>query len=92
LLVRYEELLADGVGQLRLIAEFLGRPADEIRLAGVLERSRFDRLAQREQAAASGTRFFRRGRAGSHRDELDDETRRVFEELSGPTLRRVGYP
>jgi len=91
LLVRYEELLADGVGQLRLITDFLGQPADEIRLAGVLERSRFDRLAQREQETASGARFFRRGQAGSHRDELDPDTRRIFEEMAGPTLRRGGY-
>lgn len=98
LLIRYEDLLRDPVTQLKRYCDFAGleRPRDMLEAA--VENSRFETMHQRElqdnPAIAdkpSNAFFFRRGVAGSYRDELPPEWLGAFEAAAGPTLQRLGY-
>jgi hypothetical protein len=98
--VRYEDLLADGVGELRRLCEFVGVDRDPSFLATVVDRAAFDTLRDRERSTAAHNNprwpkdvpFFRRGEAGSYRDEMSQEALAAFMAQAGPTLREQGYP
>jgi hypothetical protein len=79
LVVRYEDLAAADPRALRQIAAFLDRP-----LLRAFDMS-FDRLH------ALNPQFFRRGSDADNISEMDAVSLRLFEQLHGATLRRIGY-
>jgi hypothetical protein len=96
LLLRYEDLRADTVGSLRRLCEFAGLEREHAFLQRTAEGARFDRLQRQEGrfgqgGYANGARFYRRGVAGSYRDELPPEVLAVFLAEAEPTLRKHGY-
>ncbi len=96
-LVRYEDLKSAAVSTLRAVAEFLGLPATQPRLQAAIEAASFDRLRQQEQSTGFRERnprvgvFFRRGEAGTWREELDtQQVERILAD-HGAMMRRLGY-
>ncbi len=99
LVIRYEDLKRDCIGELARVCVFLGRPVDPAQLARVAEAASFGQMKQREQAKGwSDPRwpkdkpFVRRGAVGSFRDEMPPEALALFMAEAGPTLQKLGYP
>lgn len=98
-LVRYEDMQADTVGTLRRALAFAGRAAtdEEIRravaFADFIELQRQEREKGFREAPASqpGASFFRRGVAGSWRDELTAGQVARIEAAHAPMMQRLGY-
>ncbi|WP_114391672.1 sulfotransferase domain-containing protein [Oleisolibacter albus] len=97
LTIRYEDLVAAPLEGLGRVAAFCGRAASPEAVAAAVERTRFERLAERE--AASGflerpqgmERFFRAGRAGQWREVLSPAQIARIERDHGPMMERLGY-
>ncbi len=95
--VRYEDLLADPLTHFGAVARFLQLPDDDAALQRAIEATRFDELSRQEQAAGfrerspRAERFFRKGRAGGWRDELDGAQVQRLVDAHGPVMRRFGY-
>lgn len=96
--VRYEDLLADTAGTFAAALRFCGVAPDPGRVRRSVEAARFERLRAREAAEGFRERpdfaaapFFRRGTAGSWRDELTPaQARRVVADHRA-TMERLGY-
>jgi hypothetical protein len=95
--VRYEDCITDPVGTFTTALRFAGFDASEASVATAVELTRFDRLAAKEAAdgfrerPAATERFFRRGKAGGWRDELDPELAAVIAHDHAAVMRRLGY-
>lgn len=98
-LVRYEDLLADGEGEITRVLIELGVKVPAGRLARAVERQSFaarkawirehgDRLPR---GRAWNLRFMRRGVAGDWRNHFTGELAREAERHFGPVMRRLGY-
>lgn len=85
LFVSYESLLADGPRELRRVVDFYGLPATDEALATANERNSFDKLRARERQRVPDAKgfFFRKGRAGSAREELSAATVEFLEKATG---------
>jgi aryl sulfotransferase len=95
--VRYEGVAADPVGSLRALAAFAAiEPSDE-RLAAAVASASFEALRTQEAAVGFIERpsradsFFRRGVAGSWRDELAPELAARVERDHAEVMARMGY-
>jgi aryl sulfotransferase len=97
LLVRYEDLQADAVEQLRRVTNTLGRDVNEAALTTAVDAARFDRLRGQEAEAGFRERpaldraFFRRGITGAWRDELPGELVAQVEADHHVVMARLGY-
>lgn len=98
LVVRYEDMLADGERELRRVLEFLDRPVDEDRLADAVEKSQFGRLQKREKERvnASGepeeeNLFFRKGKKRQWESKFSDEMNDRFIRRNRKALKRLNY-
>jgi aryl sulfotransferase len=96
--VRYEDLLQQPDRVFAAVVRFCGLPFDEDRVHRAVTFSRFDELRRQEQAHGFRERrerasapFFRRGRAGSGREELPDELAQRLVHAHRDTLRRLNY-
>ncbi|GLQ35809.1 sulfotransferase [Amylibacter marinus] len=95
--VRYEDLLADPVGNFARIVAALGRDVDADRIAQAAEYCAFDRL-QRQEAASGFSEmnfakngFFAKGAARDYRAELSDAEIAQINADHGAVMRRFGY-
>ena len=76
LLVRYEDLLEDTLGQLRRMIEFLGKRWNDERGRRAVRETSFETLQEAEsrlgfrERPSSCPQFFRKGQAGTWRDSL----------------------
>src|SRR5580704_156682 len=101
LLVRYETLLADTVGEVARIADFLGISATDQRLAEVVQWSSADRMRELEakQSDASslmkGSRkdmsFVRAAKSGGWRGDLPEPLAEKMESAWPSIMRHLGY-
>lgn len=99
LTVRYEDLRADAVSQLRRVATFLGH--DDVRdevLENIADAAKFERMQEREQKFgwadknwSKEHKFVRRGVVGSYADEMPANLVQAFESDAAPWLRAYGY-
>jgi hypothetical protein len=87
----YERLLADGRAVARDLFAYLGLPADDRLLDDVLERSSFRFHAGRDPGQEDRKRFYRKGIVGDWRNHFSAEDTRVFREVAGDMLVRLGY-
>jgi Sulfotransferase family len=87
----YERLLEDGAPVVRELFEFLDLPQDPRLIDDLLERSSFRFYAGRDPGKEDRKRFYRKGIAGDWKNHFSDEDRRVFKELAGDMLVRLGY-
>jgi aryl sulfotransferase len=96
-LIRYEDLRKVPVETLGCALAFAGFAASDEEIRRAVAFSDFALLRQQEQqkgfnqAPRFGTKFFRRGEAGSWRDELTRDQVARIESHHGRMMRRLGY-
>ena len=94
---RYEDLLADPVGEFARMTAFAGLTVGRAEVADAVEAARFERLRSLEsrhgfhERPATTTRFFRRGVAGGWRDELPAGLARRIEAEHAEVMARYRY-
>jgi hypothetical protein len=101
LVARYEDLLADPIGETGKIAEFLGIAADEARLKAAVERSSADRMRKLEKQDAdkwTGTKntvkdipFVRAAKSGGWKESLPPAAVERIEVAWFPLMNFLGY-
>lgn len=96
LLIRYEDLLNDPVGEFSKMAAFAGLPTAAERIAAAVEATRFDRLKARDRQEGfalrgDGRSHFRVGRAGGWQAALTPTQVRRIERDHGEMMVRLGY-
>lgn len=95
--VRYEDLHADPVGELRRITAFAGLEASDEAIALAVQAGSFERLSAQEAAAVFQERaradapFFRRGQADAWGEELPEGLARQIEADHGETMKWLDY-
>lgn len=97
LILRYEDLAADPLRPLTMLAHFLGLQPSEDQLKAAIAKSSFSEL--RRQEAANGFRerpqttqaFFRQGYAGQWRDVLTRSQIAEIVRVHEPMMQRFGY-
>jgi hypothetical protein len=97
-LIRYEDLRKDTARTLRRALLFAGLSATEDDISRAVAFSDFAQLQHQEQRSGfvgapqrKGAKFFRRGEAGSWRDEMTREQVARIESHHGQMMRRLGY-
>ncbi len=98
LLIRYEDLCRDSQATFGEVVRFCNLPWDTARVRKAVAFSDFSELQRQEQrqgfrersVVATGP-FFRRGQAGSWRDELPPDLARRLIDTHAETMRRFGY-
>jgi hypothetical protein len=98
LIIRYEDLHADTVKELKRFCEFAGFERDDDYLTQVAAASTFGKMQDREKKFGIGrswqdsnNTFVRRGEMGSYKDEMPAEAIAAFNAMSAETLKRFGY-
>ena len=98
LLLRYEDLLAAPQSQFSRLATFLELPAQPELLAEAVANTSFQTLQAKEEQEGGFherpdgcERFFRSGRSGEGREQLNSDQLAQLDELFGSTLQHLGY-
>ena len=97
MILRYEDMLADPLGQLGGVARKLGITQDPARIEKAVRFSSFKQLQAQEAEAGfveksvNSQRFFRSGRSGGWREKLTPAQSQVIERVHGEQMRRFGY-
>lgn len=97
LALRYEDMLADPARAFGRAAAFLELDKGPEEIARAIKETAFDTLQRLESERGFAERpslskqFFRKGRAGSWREELPEEWSRKLIDAHGETMRRFGY-
>jgi hypothetical protein len=89
--VSYETLLTDGKPVVESLLRFLGLPYDDALVEDLMERSSFRFHAGRERGQENRKRFYRKGIVGDWRNHFTPEHKRIFKEVAGDMLIRLGY-
>jgi hypothetical protein len=87
-LLRYEDLRANPLAELRCIYAELGIPADEAELERAVESHAWENIPEEEKGQG---KFYRKAKPGSWRDDLTPEQAKVVEEITAPLLSEF-YP
>jgi hypothetical protein len=88
LTTRYEELLVDAPGQLRMLLDWLGLEMSDAELLATLDRHAFENVPVERRGSLE---FFRAASPGLWRENLSAEEQAAMEEVIGPKLRELGY-
>ena len=98
LLLRYEDLLAEPQLQFSKLARFLELPAEPELIAEAVANTSFQTLRAKEEEEGGFherpdgcERFFRSGRSGEGREQLNSDQLAQLDELFGSTLQHLGY-
>jgi hypothetical protein len=89
--VRYEELLGRPVEEVRRLLDFLGADAGEKTVERLVERSAFQRKSNRERGQEDPSSRLRKGVAGDWKNVFTAEDKRIFKEVAGDVLIKLGY-
>lgn len=95
ILVRYEDVKTDGMGEMRRLCDFLGIERDDDFLQSLYDRASFQKLREKEEKEKKGKSdaklYVRRGEVGSYRDEIQPALLTAFMAQASGTLARCGY-
>jgi len=86
-MVRYENVLENPVGELGRICNLVGLECEN--LADVADRHRFSRIDPRERGSGHAARA---ASPGGWRDSMTAREQRAMHDIMGPMLARLGYP
>jgi len=93
--VRYEDILAFGLPTLASVFDFCELPISEEEVAEIVEAHRFQKMKAKRQHADDRAKthqaFYRKGKAGSWREDLDAFDRYRFDRIAGDLLVELGY-
>src|SRR5215210_1940671 len=84
-LVKYEELRADTLGEMRRIHATLGMHVDEKKLISSVEEHSWENIPEEEKGEG---KFLRKARPGGWREDLTEEQARIVEETTRPLLQQ----
>lgn len=87
-LVKYEDLRADTLGEMKRIYSTLGIPFDQRELAGVVEKHSWENIPEDQKGEG---KFYRKGSPGSWREDLSPEQIRIVETMTAPLIEQL-YP
>jgi Sulfotransferase family len=87
-LVRYEDLLADPLAELRSLLDWLELETPAADLQANVERNAFERLPEE---STGPLQFSRAASPGLWRENLSDEEQRLLESIIGDKLAELGY-
>lgn len=88
LTIRYEDLLVDAPGQMRMLLDWLGLEMADGELRAALDRHAFESVPAERRGSLE---FFRAANPGLWRENLNVEEQAAMEEVMGPKLRELGY-
>jgi hypothetical protein len=101
ILVRYEDLIASPLPELRKVTQFLKLDHNDSFLESVAEGTQFKKMKERAKTLgtahtyfdkrAEGHTFFRKGKVGSFKNDIPTDLIRFFEEEARSELERYGY-
>ncbi|MDR7420726.1 MAG: sulfotransferase domain-containing protein [Armatimonadota bacterium] len=98
LVVRYEDLLADPVNEMRRFCAFVGADRKTSLLEAVAAKTSFEVMREKERRFGwdddrwpRRASFIRRGVAGSHKSEMPDDMLALFMDQARETLEKCGY-
>jgi len=98
IVVRYEDLKRDTVGELQRICDFAGLKRETSVLEQAARKSSFSAMKKREQSFAwenpnipKNKQFVRRGEVGSHKDEMPPAVAEAFLAGAGTAMKKAGY-
>jgi Sulfotransferase family len=86
-MVRYEQLLADTVGELGWLCKWIGLERDDASLEAAVRANAFG-----ANEPTGATEFARAATPGLWRENLSSEEQRIAEEIMGERLANLGYP
>ena len=89
--VQYESLLERPVEEVRRLLEFLGADGSEETAKRCVEKTRFERSTNRKRGQEDSSSRSRKGVAGDWRVTFTEEDKRVFKEVAGNLLIKLGY-
>jgi len=95
--IRYEDLLANPIRQMRTLCAFAGIERDDDVLQWAVDNAAFDKMQQREAVYGAGQnfskdeKFVRRGQRGSYKDEMPPHILKQFETQAREALIACGY-
>lgn len=82
-LVRYEDLVADTLGEMQRIHSSLGVRVDAEELAGAVEKHSWTNIPEDKKGEG---KFYRKGASGGWREDLTPEQAQIVEEKTAPIL------
>jgi hypothetical protein len=88
ILVRYEGLRVDTLGEMKRMYSTLGVPVDEEELARVVEKHSWENIPEEEKGEG---KFYRKGEPGGWKEDLTPEQADVIEKVTAPLLKEL-YP
>ncbi|MBO9712354.1 sulfotransferase domain-containing protein [Sphingomonas sp.] len=97
LLIRYEDMLEDPAREIARMAAHMGWAAEPQAVAGAVEATRFEELAEQERRHGfrermdRTERFFHTGRSGGWRELLSADQAARIERDHGEVMARLGY-
>lgn len=91
LMVRYEELVADTIGELHRLVTFLGIDVRDEAIQDIARRYDKQVYAQTTDNPILNNLHLNKGIPGRFREEMTPEARALCEEQLGPQLRQMGY-
>ena len=98
LTLRYEDMMNDPVTAFGKALDHLGLPVESERLSRAIRHSSFEELRKQEQdqgfiesSSVSDVGFFRQGKAGHWRDELDLELAGMIRKANSRAMKRFRY-
>jgi hypothetical protein len=89
--VRYEELLERPVEEVQRLLRFLGADSTEEVASSCVEKTGFERRSDRKRGQEDSASRSRKGVAGDWRNAFTEEDKRVFKEVAGELLIKLGY-
>jgi hypothetical protein len=87
-LVRYEDLRADTLGEMRRLYASLGIPVEEEELAKAVQKHSWENIPEEEKGEG---KFYRKAEPGGWREDLTPKQVRRVERITAPLLREL-YP
>lgn len=100
LIIRYEDLIKDPIGQIERLREIVDLPAPIHEKLPSFKSSKEGQAAygtrkewgySEEDAKKLASKIFRKGRSGSWMEEMPEELHELFWSLHGETMGRLGY-
>jgi len=90
--LRYEDLLAEPLVEVRRLLEFLGADSGDKLVRECVKAASFEQLSGgRAQGEEDSSSFYRKGIAGDWKNHFTTEDSRIFKEEAGKLLIRLGY-
>ncbi len=99
--IRYEDLLNKPTEELKKICDFLGFKRDETLIEKIIQGSTINKMREKailygglnhpDWRGEKGVEFFRKGKAGSYKEEMSDELIHYFTQNAKKELSHFGY-